>query len=761
MSFDGPALSFDDEGSILFDGEKIIVNVPAGHELLEHIGADEDIPFPVVYTHPSHQQNQQTSTEQSAEQTPDSDSGGQGGTAASQAEIRPPATTLPPAILVPPDLLDISEDAVGSLEQHIAALNSGQSTSGFPQDIEWSPEDEASGLDPFIQAAAAGTRDSSEDKTTVVCEALYAADPEGVARGVKLMTGAELDNEEDVLGECIRLARSVGLDEYLASVEGWYTTRLGPSESFAAAATGEEPLSGLSQPPADASADEAPEINILAQHYLSETESGWDRTWTEKEHLENVVLIPKLKRFIHGFDENSVNWGDFTLLESLDFFARQMAGELMALSQNPAASDEYYKKIHAELDWATELQSLAEPKALDYTEVYAESVAWTVHVPDAEHERRHVVDQLALIHEELNIFVPDKYFESRSTRELKHDLAYLLQDEVLPFLNADENEEDNRIGDFYHHYQLIARDKPEYVLRRLVSSYQKPDVVGFFFMMGFLAVNILYEPIDWITTSVDVTDALLRGDKESAKQHLFFGAVPFLKSGMVRVMKRLGRSPLGRLMPARLARIDSTLLSRDELRRLGFSDEAIEIFEYRGGTGPGSGSNRHRRWEELGYESRSAVTIHGENAGTKIQDENAQILNERYGFNIVNEPDPDLLEEIGFNDRTTLDGGPIGGERTPDYIIEGRDFDSYQVGANDPETVPPKTAIRRIWNTIEDKVPDQTNGLVIDLSKTSLTAERFIIDELSTYSQPKLGGLREIIFMDNGEFAGNWVNPQG
>ena len=38
MSFDGPALSFDDEGSILFDGEKIIVTVPVGHEALDHLG---------------------------------------------------------------------------------------------------------------------------------------------------------------------------------------------------------------------------------------------------------------------------------------------------------------------------------------------------------------------------------------------------------------------------------------------------------------------------------------------------------------------------------------------------------------------------------------------------------------------------------------------------------------------------------------------------------------------------------------------------
>ena len=82
MSFTG--LSSDEHGSIIYDGEKFIVTVPVGHEQLEHFNPDGSIP--VVYTHPSHAQNQQTSTEQSTGQTSSSDSGGQGGSGASQTE---------------------------------------------------------------------------------------------------------------------------------------------------------------------------------------------------------------------------------------------------------------------------------------------------------------------------------------------------------------------------------------------------------------------------------------------------------------------------------------------------------------------------------------------------------------------------------------------------------------------------------------------------------------------------------------------------
>ena len=51
------------------------------------------------------------------------------------------------------------------------------SISGFPQDIEWSPEFEARGILPIMQAAVDGIRDSSEDKTTAVCAALLRGQP--------------------------------------------------------------------------------------------------------------------------------------------------------------------------------------------------------------------------------------------------------------------------------------------------------------------------------------------------------------------------------------------------------------------------------------------------------------------------------------------------------------------------------------------------------------------------------------------------------
>ena len=120
MSFDGPALSFDDEGSIHFDGEKIIVTVPVGHEALDHLGAEKDIPFPVVYKHHSHHQNQQASTPPPppAQQTPhgshssgrasSSDSGKQSESGKKDVKDNSPADRKPDIYL--PDFMPDAND---------------------------------------------------------------------------------------------------------------------------------------------------------------------------------------------------------------------------------------------------------------------------------------------------------------------------------------------------------------------------------------------------------------------------------------------------------------------------------------------------------------------------------------------------------------------------------------------------------------------------------------------------------------------------
>ena len=645
--------------------------------------------------------------------------------------------------------------------------SSQQSPSGFPQDIEWDPDISALGLVTFIQTAGEGTRDSSEDKTNAVCEALHAADPAGVARGIKIVTGCEPDDEEqDIVQELKHILQTIaplGLFED----EPWYWTKLSSPESLAVSAA-TEPTTAQGQVHAGIGGSDQPEISLLLQWGLSEAFSGeWDPRWTEKEHLQDF-LVSDLKQNIHGYDETArvvpgfdetvINWADLTVEEMMALYRVEIALELAARGEHYEGLPPEYDEIKASLDRATELESLAGPIPLDDTQAYAAKFAGRVRIEDAEDERKHVQDQLAVIYEHLNIEMPENHLEGRSTSELKYELYYRLNYDVPQFMGLDANEKDNRIGDFLHAYHGVARDNPEGVIDRLQGTFRQPDVLGFFFVMG---LSIAFEPVDYVLTAVDVIDALSKGDKKSAALHFFAGAAPLLKSGMVRGMEHLGRTPLGRLLPAR---IDSTLLSRDELRRLGFSDETIEIFEYRGGTGPGTGASTHRDLLDI---RRENLLESGREYGHVIQNKNFEILQDQYGYNIISRPDRSQLEYLEYYERTAIDGLPIDSmAKNPDYIIEGRVFDHYAIGKPKFTPMPADKALLNIWSTVERKVPKQTDRLVIDLSNTSLTPERLIndlneVDFTGPFIDPGFADLKEVLIMNKGKYAGTWVNPQG
>ena len=659
--------------------------------------------------------------------------------------------------------------------QDAAAQNREPSLSGFPQDIGWSPYQDATGL----VTPGSVKPDIGQDALLEACGYICEQNPEVMTAVMNIIEGFDPDDDEQTLRDRVEnYLGIIGLNDAFGHGD-WYTTRLGPAvkhtatrivdyyfdmvaasraESAARSATPEVLTPDATQALTEAGEFEQPEISILLNWGLTEAFSGeWDPRWTTKEELQEF-LVSDLKRIIHGFnetariipgfDETVINWADLTVEESLYFYRVEIALELAARVQHYGDLPPEYYEIKASLDRATELESLAGPIPLDDTEAYAAAFAGNVHVPDAETERKHVQDQLALIYEHLQITTPDNYLEIRSTTELKYELYYRLNYDVHNFIGLGANE--GRLADFLDEYRWVARDTPQGVIDRLQGTFRKPDVVGFLFIMG---LSIVFEPVDYVLTAVDVIQALSEGDIESAVGNVILGATPFVSSKLddlvQPVLSRVDNIPL---LPAR---IDSTLLSRDELRRLRFSDETIDIFEYRGGTGPGSGLAQHNDLLEWGPEHTSAVTKHGDTVGTRSQDENARILREQYGYNVINEPSDEMLERAGIDSAG----------RTPDYFIEGRPFDAYTVSPPIDPNVPEATLINTVWNAIYDKVPSQTDRLVIDLSHTPLTSERFIADLSRHYvngvplDDPVLMALRELKFMRNGRITDIWVKP--
>ena len=139
---------------------------------------------------------------------------------------------------------------------------------------------------------------------------------------------------------------------------------------------------------------------------------------------------------------------------------------------------------------------MAEPIPLDDREAYAAAFAGRAYVPDAEHERRHVESQLKLIYDQI-LGEESDHLATLSTTELKYELYYRLNYDVLPFVKSDEHGIQLQIADFMKDYTSEAGDKPEGAIDRLQGTFQQPDVLGFFFVMG---LSIVFEPVDYVLT---------------------------------------------------------------------------------------------------------------------------------------------------------------------------------------------------------------------------------------------------------------------
>ena len=268
----------------------------------------------------------------------------------------------------------------------------------------------------------------------------------------------------------------------------------------------------------------------------------------------------------------------------------------------------------------------------------------------------------------------------------------------------DENELEYRIGDFLHEYHRVEQDTAESVIDRLQGTFRQPDVLGFLFIMG---LSIAFEPVDYVLTAVDVIQALSKGDKKSAGLHLLFGAAPLLKSGMVRGMKHLGRTPLGRLFPARAG-----MRSVEQLRKQGFSSAQIEALVEGRIVVPGSQKARHKKLDRI--DSRPEDRQYNvdwykdDDVPNKISGNAENMIGLQFGelgYGVVIKPTRKQLDEIGYWSQQTR----------PDLIIEGKAFDTIAVRTPNA---------RNIADRISEKLGvRQADSLILDITESNVTLQ--------------------------------------
>ncbi len=616
---------------------------------------------------------------------------------------------------------------------------------------------------------AAQETDLSEAKLFEVCDYFCEQNQEAMTAMMNLIVGFDPDEEEEDIKHRVRNhLRIMGLNDAFGHGD-WYTTPPEPMMPRAGTQITDSYFEGLEtigtaahevtapgkEGPAtvEAGGFEQPEINLLTLYYLNENFTDWHSTWTKKKELQDF-LIGRLQGLIPGFDQTSISWDNASVQMSIALYRNLIGGEVAALRRQYRDNTPEHEEMKAEFDRAMELFSMAAAIPLDDSEAYAAAFSGDVYIPDAEQERIHVEDQLRVIYK----YVLGKdldHLATRSTTELKYELYYLLNYDVQHFLGLNENE--ILIQDFMKEYAWVTDDTPDGVIDRLQGTFHRPDVLGFLFIMG---LSMAFEPVDWVLTIHDIFIALSEDDVESAIGNAILGAAPLVSSKLDDVVQPfLSRADNVPLLPAR-----SGMYSRYRLRELGFSDELIDAMMSRGATSPGIGKAQHDALEKLREKNRLAP---GSSAGIIKQNENFQLLRDQYGYNIINEPNQRQLKEVGFYERRNARDELINSKRSnPDYIIEGEIFDSYTVGKPEERIVPAEQAIDRIWDAMYEKVPKQTNRLVIDLSYTSLTPEQFI-DDLSGYyvkgqplEDPMLAALEEIFFIDNGDFTGIWIKPR-
>ena len=381
------------------------------------------------------------------------------------------------------------------------------SLSGFPQDIEWQPD-----IDP------ADIFD--------LCGRLCEQNPQTMTSIMNFIEGFDPDDDEQTIRRRVNNhLQIIGLNDAFDRGD-WYTTPIDPSlshsaaqiadyyfdrrrtsqEERTAAPTAEEALlPDQDQILAKAVGFTAPEINYPTQYLLTETFPEWNPSWTKAEDFQKF-LIPRQERFIDEFNATAVNWDDLTVQDTLMKYRLALIDGLNKIWVEDQQITSRYEEIEAELGIVNELLLMAQPIPLDDTTAYIEAFTGTVWIPDAEHERKHVQDQLALIYEDI-LDVEPQHLETQSTVELKYELYYRLRHDVLPFLNLDENE--SQIPDFMRDYVEIARDVPERVVSRLQGRDHRPDVAGFLFLLG---LTMAFEPADWALTIPEVIEAASRGD---------------------------------------------------------------------------------------------------------------------------------------------------------------------------------------------------------------------------------------------------------
>ena len=431
------------------------------------------------------------------------------------------------------------------------------------------------GESPFLDATGLATSgsvkpDIGQDAVQVFCEALSEASPEGVASTVRLMCGADLDDEEQSpVEEMVKLVRSAGFVEHFEN-EPWYTTRLGPTASSAgslfqngyvdrAFANGQGVLQpggrvnnavlvqipGSETQTIDGTTRAGEETDerwyrgieteldpylrrALTQTFSAGTLGKWNEEWTQLEDLESFLKDRLARFFTKDFIENELQWDKLTgfgMIHMHRSLLEALWGEHWSVE---GKQDPWISSLNVEFADADDLLSAVSAVPLVNEARLLEEFEYA----SVEEARNNLLAQVQYAYETFDIRPPEDLHEW-SVLQLANEYHSLLTNVYLPYRNSESNLEDYfKADDFVIGFTSVNFTvlSPKETRDRLDGSYRESPMELVFFVASFFI-----EPLDWALTIRDMINAAEDGDWE---QFALLGLTGLAPGALGRFVKR-------------------------------------------------------------------------------------------------------------------------------------------------------------------------------------------------------------------------------
>ncbi len=496
MPFRG--ISMDDEGSIIYDGEKFVVNHPG--KVPDNFDPGDKPVVGLLKTHPSHPQNRQ----------------------------RP---LIPTVIYTAFDKHRANEhqrrvEEVSDTKKQEAkqpeSPSSETSLSGFPQDMEYQP-------------------DINEAELFNLCDRLCEENPQAMTAMMNFIEGFDPEDEEQTIRHRLNNhLRIIGLNDVFGHGD-WYSTPMDPPTLLASPSFQNDTIDmafadgniGIlqSRKPGAEEEDESQSINLASLNHLRTYVAGWDENWATEADLSHFII----NKFANTY---GVEVPD-------DFAGLSVEEQVMTLLQFV----HYYREAYYSKTWQYEsphplsilqedyhdllpLLELLDPRPLTDPAVLLDAFSFESQADATDYLR----PKVELIYSKLGYELPANWADVEDAVLLANLLHTGIEDMFIRHESdgAFLSDYDPAVIEFRNRYFDSGYSPLNEDFQRLSGTYQSPDYSLFAFVL-----SIVFEPVDWVLTGAEVVDAASKGDWGSALIDFLLSIAPFVSGRVDNAIRRI------------------------------------------------------------------------------------------------------------------------------------------------------------------------------------------------------------------------------